>query len=267
MRLEQLRSDLRYALSAWGASLRAALEYRTAFVLQAGFMLLNNLIFLSFWAIFFERFPAVAGWELPDVALLFATSATGFGLAVVLMGGFHKMAPRIARGDLDTWLLRSRPVLLQACTAEMMLSGFGDIASGLLLVGLSGRATPARVGIFLLMALVSATVATCFGILCNSAAFFLGRADDLAWQSYYALLTFSLYPPGLFGGWVRVILYVVIPAGLLSYLPASLVRSWDHRQALYLLGGVVALAVVTGLVWRAGLRRYESGNLTQAGQL
>lgn len=263
--MKQLVSDMRFAAASWGAGLRTAMEYRGAFLLQAGFMLLNNLIFLSFWAIFFSRFPAVAGWELPDVALLFATSATGFGLAVILMGGFHKMSSRIARGDLDTWLVRSRPVLLQACTSDMVISGFGDVASGILMVALSGKATPARVGVFVLMVFVSATVATSFGVLCNSAAFFLGRADDLAWQSYYALLTFSLYPPGLFGGWARVVLYVIIPAGLLSYLPASLVREWDTRTALLLLLGVAALVAVAGLAWRAGLRRYESGNLTQAG--
>ena len=260
-----MRSDLRFLMASWGAGMRAALEYRVSFLMQASFMLLNNLIFLAFWAIFFARFHAIRGWELGDVALLYAISATGFGLSVVLMGGYLRLAPRIAQGELDTWLLRPRPLFLQVGASRMQLAGFGDIGSGVLLMAVAGHPTPKRIAVYLLMALASATVACCFGTICNSTAFYFGRVDDLAWQSFYALITFSLYPPSLFSGWVRVLLYVLVPAGLMSHLPATLLREWSYSGGLELLVGIAVLALVTHVVWREGLRRYESGNLTQAG--
>lgn len=260
-----IRSDLGFAVASWGANLRTAMEYRVAFVVQAGFMLVNNLIFLAFWAVFFAKFPQVRGWKLADMALLYAVATVGFGLAVVFMGGFLRLAPRIATGQIDTWLLRSRPVLLQAGTSQMQLPGFGDIASGILLLFLSGNTQPERLVAFVIMSVAAAVVTVSFGILCNSLAFFFGRADEVARQGFFALITFALYPPGLFRGWARVLLYVVVPAGLMSYTPATLVRSWSWSGAGLLLLGIAALVGVTNLVWRAGLRRYESGNLTQGG--
>jgi len=75
---------------------------------------------------------------------------------------------------------------------------------------------------------------------------------------------FSLYPPALFGGWVRVVLFVVIPAGLMSWIPTELVRAWSWPDAGLLVAGTSAFAGLAALAWRRGLARYESGNLTQA---
>ena len=46
-----------------------------------------------------------------------------------------------------------------------------------------------------------------------------------------AVVTFSLYPSSLFGGWTRVLLHVVVPAGLVSWMPAELVTRWHWGQA------------------------------------
>ena len=117
-----MRSTLKWLTAVWGANLRSALEYRAAFLIQAGFMLANNFLFLSFWAIFFAKFERAGGWGLKDVALLFGVCATSFGLCIVLFGGLMTLATRIEEGRLDSWLLRSRPVLLQAGTARMSLA-------------------------------------------------------------------------------------------------------------------------------------------------
>lgn len=260
-------SEVRFLLSAWAASLRGALEYRAAFLAQAGFMLLNNVIFLCFWAVFFARFPRVRGFGLADIALLYAVAASAFGLAVVLFGGCHRLAQRIAKGQLDTWLVRPRPVFLQASSEKMILSGFGDLTSGVLLLVLSANLTPTRIAVYILVTITGAIVLCSFQTLCNSAAFFIGNAEDLATQGIYSLVTMALYPPSLFSGRARLVLYVLVPAGLLSYTPMALVRSWSWREAGLLYVGVAALVAVTALVWRAGLRRYESGNLTQAAQV
>ena len=261
-----MRGDLRFASAAWGASLRQAMARRAAFLVAAGFMLLNNLLWLSFWAVFFARFESVGGWELRDLALVYAIAATGFGLAVVFGGGILDIAPGVAEGRLDTWLLRSRPVFLQAAVSRMRLPGFGDMATGVLLVVLSGNASPGRLLAFAVMSVVAAVVFASFWTLCHAAAFWLGRAEEMAQQGVNAIVTFSLYPSSLFGGWTRVLLHVVVPAGLVSWLPAELVMRWDWGRAALLAGGVSALLAVTALIWRAGLARYESGNLVHSGQ-
>lgn len=258
-----MRSTLRYVAASWGASLRAAMEYRAAFLMQAVFMVANNFIFLAFWAVFFKRFQTVRGWDMTDMALLYGVAASGFGLAVILMGGCLDIARRITSGNLDTWLLRSRSVFLQAGTSQMRLSGFGDLCSGVVLFVLSGALSPTRLLLYMLMTATSAAVMVAFVTICHSAAFYIGRAEDLANQGMYALITFALYPSSLFVGPSRFVLYVLIPAGLMSYSPASLIRHFTVSEALLLAVGVTLLCAVSSLVWTIGLRRYESGNLTQ----
>ncbi|MFN7971399.1 MAG: ABC-2 family transporter protein [Acidobacteriota bacterium] len=253
----------RYVAASWGASLRAAMEYRGAFLMQALFMVANNFIFLAFWGVFFRRFQTVRGWRIEDMALLYGVSASGFGLAVVLMGGCLDIARRISSGGLDTWLLRSRSVFVQAGTSQMRLSGFGDLASGVILFAASGPLRPSRIALYAAMTIVSATVMVAFVTICHSASFYIGRAEDLANQGMYALITFALYPSGLFVGPSRFVLYVLIPAGLMSYTPANLLRHFSWSEAALLGAGVAALATAAALAWTIGLRRYESGNLTQ----
>ena len=257
------RPGFGWILESWGASFRGALEYRTAFATQALFMLANNFLFLAFWAIFFRRVPQVGGWTLKDVALCYGMAATAFGLAAVLCGGVFELSSSIARGGIDSWLLRPRSVLAQALSSRMRLAGFGDLVTGPILLVLAGHATPRRILVFAAGSLLGAAVFTAFLVACHALAFWLGRAEDLSQLGVNAILTFALYPPSLFQGSARVLLFTLVPAGLMSWLPAELVLRWDPAAAARLVAGAgAALAAATAL-WTWGLSRYESGNLTQ----
>jgi ABC-2 type transport system permease protein len=75
------------------------------------------------------------------------------------------------------------------------------------------------------------------------------------------MLTFALYPGTLFSGAVKALLFTALPAGIIAWLPVSLIRQWDWTTAALLVlagGAMIALSV---WVFYAGLRRYESGNL------
>ncbi len=254
----------RFVVASWGASVRSALEYRASSATQAVCMLLNNLFFLSFWGIFFARFQAVKGWTMEEQALLYGIVATGFGLAAVLAGGSSDLAGTIAAGGLDSWLLRPRTGLLQALVARMRLSGLGDIATGPVLLVAVGHLTATRMAAFVVVSILAGVVFASFWTLCSCAAFWMGRADDVSMQAGSAMTTFSLYPEGLFGPVVRAILFLVVPAGLVGWLPASLVRSWSWSGAGLLVLGAALTALTACTAWTLGLRRYESGNLTQS---
>lgn len=259
-----MRRRFGWILAAWGASFRSVLEYRGAAATQALLMLANNLLFLSFWVIFFRRVPDVGGWTLPDVALCYGMAASAFGLAALLCGGMFELSTAITRGGLDTWLLRPRSVLGQGLSSRLRLSGLGDVVTGPLLLVLTGQATPARIALFAGGAIVGALVFASFMVACHALAFWLGRAEELSMLGISAILSFALYPSSIFHGSAKVLLYTLLPAGLMSWLPAELVLRPDPRQAGLLLVGSAAAAGVSLLVWRAGLARYESGNLTQS---
>lgn len=76
-----------------------------------------------------------------------------------------------------------------------------------------------------------------------------------------ALISFSTYPMDIFNGAVRLLLFTIIPAGFVSFIPLQLLRQF----AWPLMGALTGFTLVFGALgvgmFQWGLRRYESGNL------
>lgn len=251
---------MRWFFRLLAINLGAALALRTAFVMQVVFMLLNNLLLFVFWWVLFERFEQIRGWRLIDMATLFGISAAGYGVAVIFAGGVPDMARRIDEGELDPMLTVPRSVLVQLVAARTRPDGIGDILSGLVLVGLAGYLDWPHLPLVLLAILASALVFTASGVLMHSMAFWLGKVEALAQQATAFMVTFSTYPPVLFGWKLKVLLFTVLPAGFVSYLPAQLVREFDGGTLALLLAGSAAYGVLAWWVFQRGLRRYASGS-------
>jgi ABC-2 type transport system permease protein len=195
-----------------------------------------------------------------DVMALFGLSATGFGVAAVLCGGMHELARMVGDGELDALLAQPKSVLLRAVASRSRASGFGDIASGIGLLVLSGYwhwyTTPAvRLAIGLSsVAFVSA------GVVMNSLAFWLGRVEVLARMLFDFTTAFTTYPPSLFDLGARALLFTLLPAGLCSYLPVELVRNFGFESSLLAAGTIAAYAAFAIAFFNRGLRHYESGS-------
>jgi ABC-2 type transport system permease protein len=74
-----------------------------------------------------------------------------------------------------------------------------------------------------------------------------------------ALILFSSYPVDIFGGFVKVILYGLVPAAFVGTVPARLVQDFDLGQAALLVAVAVLATVSGGVAFRRGLGRYTSG--------
>jgi ABC-2 type transport system permease protein len=98
------------------------------------------------------------------------------------------------------------------------------------------------------------------GIVFFSLAFWLGRVETLARQMWELLITFSLYPEPLFGGMLRLVLFSLLPAGFVGYVPARLVEGPSSALVLLLAAAVAAYLAIAALVFDRGLRRYASGS-------
>lgn len=67
-------------------------------------------------------------------------------------------------------------------------------------------------------------------------------------------------PTDIFKGLGKLILFTVLPAGFISYMPIGLLREIQPQYVLGLLA-VIALLVLCGIaVFYRGLSRYSSGN-------
>ncbi|MFI5314122.1 MAG: ABC transporter permease [Myxococcota bacterium] len=254
------RSTLRFARALVAMNLRASLALRGAFWLQAAFMVGNNLAFFSTWWILFARFREIGGWRLADMMTLFGVVASGFGLSIVFGGGARRLARMIADGELDPLLVQPKPVLLHAVGSASNAAGWGDLAAGVGMLALAGRLGPAQIPLSLLAIAASGATFTAVGVLFQSLAFWLGDVEQLSRQLWEFTLTFALYPRPLFAGGISVLLYTLLPAGFVGFLPVEVVRNPSPVLCLGAIAAAVGWWGLAAAVFALGLRRYESGN-------
>ena len=259
--MQRLVAFRRFLSGYIGANFQSALEYRLSFATQVFAMLLNDCMWLIFWLAYFGKFQLVAGWGRDEIVMLWAIVAAGYGLGTALCGNLFRLAGMIVRGEMDFFLALPKPVLTHALISRMNLTAPGDILFGLLGFGLIVQPSALQWLLFVLLTITTALIFVGFGVITQSLSFWLGNAEGLAQQLANALITFSTYPTVIFGGAVKLALFTVIPAGFIAYVPVQLLREFSLPLLSWLLAFVIGIVAAGWLVFRAGLRHYESGNL------
>jgi len=242
-------------------NLNAQLEYRGAFISEAVAMIINDCFWVGFWVLFFARFPILQGWNVKDVVTLWAITAAGFGIAFALMGNAWHLAALIVNGQLDMWMLHPRALLSHLLIGRTVATAWGDAVFGYLVYLAFVRPDFPRMALFVLLSFSVATVFVGFGVLSASLTFYLGNGTMLSEQWRVAMLSFCTYPDSLFSGLVKVLLFTVIPAGFVSYIPVRALRTLSLTDAGFAMLGALVVAGLGAGVFYVGLRRYESGNL------
>jgi ABC-2 type transport system permease protein len=245
----------------FGANAAMEMEYRASFFARILSMLVNDCMWLTFWVFYFNRFPVVQGWGKLDIIRLWAVIAAGFGLADVLFGNTSRLARIIYQGDLDVYLSQPKNVLFHALIARSSVTGWGDVAFGVLVFALIGESTPLLWLLFVYTAMLIGVLFLSFNLIGQSLTFYIGNSEMLAVQMNNALIHFATYPTAIFDTWTRVLFFTVIPAGLISYTPIGILRGSPMPYLAYAsLAAIAFMLISTGLFF-SGLRRYESGNL------
>lgn len=252
---------LRFIVAYAAANLQAAMEYRTAFLVQVISMAANDSLWLFFWWTYFQQFPLTNGWQHTDIVILWAVSACGFGISVCVFGNAGKLAMLIMNGGLDAYLGMPRNVLLHVCIAATDPTAWGDILFALGAYLLFLHPDMFHIALFVFLALLASLIYTSFLVILCSLAFFLGNTEGLVQQMSGALISFNTYPMNIFHGVVKLLLFTILPAGFMSFIPLQLL----HQFTWPLLGVMVASTALIVLIaiglFELGLRRYESGNL------
>lgn len=251
---------LRFARALFVTNLKAAIALRGSFLLSMAFMALNNLTFFVFWWALFKRVPHLRGWQMPEVMLMFGLTATSFGLVQGLAGGVAHLSRFIDEGELDPLLTQPKPTLLYAVGSRCQPSGFGDALSGLGFLLASGYVTWSSLPRTLFCLLAAACTFLATGIAFFSLAFWLRKTGGLSRQLWDFVITFSLYPEPLFGGALRLVLFTLLPAGFVAYLPVRVIRDAALGDTLLLGAGSLGFLLLASWIFGRGLRRYASGS-------
>lgn len=240
------------------AAFAAALSNRAALASQMTAMIVNDGVWILFWALFFRRTGAIGGWDLDGIILLQAVLTSAGGIALGLLANARRVGVLALDGGLDPVLaLPTRP-LAHVLLRRVEPTNLGDLVFGVTLFAVLGHPTLERTALFVAVVVASATLLTGFLVLTGSLAFFAGRSET-GELGFHAMLLLGAYPMDIFAGTAKLVLYTVLPAAFVSTVPARVIQDPDAGQAIALAGVAAGVAAAAILVFRAGLRRYTSG--------
>lgn len=246
--------------------LKSHLQYRASLL-----MLTLGQFFVTFFSfvallLMFDRFGALLGWTLGEVALCYAVANLSFSLSECVARGFDTFQLIVRSGDFDRVLLRPRSTIVQVLGSSFELSRAGKIVQGAIALGLAIRWidvawTWDRIAVLCLMILSGAVIFS--GVFILGACVCFWTVQGLEGVNIFTDggREVTGYPLSIFGkGFLRFFTFVlpyatfnVIPLGYLTGRAGG-ASMWSALSPLF---GMLFL-IPCLLAWRAGVRRYES---------
>lgn len=251
--------------------LQGQMQYRISFILEmlsTGITL--SLFFVSI-ALVMQRFGALGGWSLGEVAFLWGLVETSFGLMDMIFSGFdpQSFGQRIRLGTFDQLLLRPVNITVQVLGSEFVLRRLGRILQGVAIFSIALTLTDIQwtVAKVLYLPLVIG------GMICFFGGLFIIGSTFTFWtiESIEAMNIFTYggsemcsYPMHIYPGWLRTLFTYIVPGIFLNYYPA--IYFLDKPDPLGMtklapfLNPVVGAGVLSGalLFWHFGIKHYQS---------
>ncbi|MEM9134679.1 MAG: ABC-2 family transporter protein [Actinomycetota bacterium] len=243
----------------WRTAWLAAVANRRGFVTQITIMIVNDVVWVLFWVLVFSRVDEIRGWRLGDVIVLFAVLTTSAGVVLGALHNSRQIADYVLSGKLDALLNLPGPTLPHLLLRRVETLFIGDAIFGVLLFVLLGDPSPGRFAVFAFGVVCAVVIQVGFLVAAGSSAFFI-RQQEPGEMGLHSILLFSSYPVDVFGGATKFLLYVVVPAGFVSSVPARLIDDFDLRWAAATVAVAATVALVGRQVFQLGLRRYTSGS-------
>ena len=252
-----------------GAQLRSQLQYRISFALDLGSMFLVS--FLDFVAVLviFHNVPLLAGWDVGEVAFLYAMSSLSFSIADLAVGQLDGFAELIRSGNFDLMLARPVGTLFQVIAADFALrrvgatlQGFVVLAYALTLVDIDW--TPLRPGLLLVTIASGATIFAAIWVFVICITFWAVESKEFTTAFTYGGHYLTQFPLDVYSIWMRRFLCYFLPLAFVCYLPALYIldrpTALGLPDALRFAAAPVAIiaALAARTMWSISVRHYRS---------
>ncbi len=228
-----------------------------------------NVVDLSLLGVILSRFSNLGGWTLWEVVLLYSLYLAALGVQNLFTLHLNLIDTYVRDGTLDQMLVRPVSPLVQMLGKEFhyrnLIHHLGTGLVGIVLAAdrLGLTWTPGRLAILVLSILGGSAVLTGIVLGLSSLAFWTVESQVFGYGTLQLQEVVQHYPAHIFGTWFVRLVTFVLPFAFLNYYPVlALVgraQQAGHPFLAYAspLAGVLAVAA-GALVWRAGLRRYQS---------
>lgn len=233
---------------------------KVTFLTNIIFMILNDATFIIQWIILFGIKEDFGGYQLNQVLVLWALSATIFGFSRLFFFKAFELPDLIINGKLDSFLVQPKNVLLSVITSDTSISAIGDILYGFIVV-LFCHMSLAQLGLFALFSITGSVLITAFTVILSCICFKFVKGDVVVDTLSGAVISFGTYPDTIFKNTVKLIFYSIIPVGLTNYMPLHIIVEFNFVSLIIVLGVTIISVVLAFVLFNRGLKSYSSSNL------
>lgn len=266
------RSLPEYVALYWrlvGARARSQLQYKVSFALLVIGSALNLLVDLGEILVFFRFIRSLAGWSLPEVALLYGFSSSSFAIAEALAMGFDQFHRNVVQGTFDRTLVRPLGAFFQTFASDLGVRRVGRVGQGLLVLGIAAAWlgvdwTPDRAAMLVVTLASGTTIFFSFFVIGAASSFWTVQANEVVNIFTHGGSFITAYPADVLTSWLRRFVTFVVPLAFINYYPTLYILGRSDPLGLpdwvRLLSPVAAIAMVLAArtVWSLGVRRYQS---------
>jgi ABC-2 type transport system permease protein len=224
------------------------------------FMILNNATFIIQWVLLFRLKSNIGGYGIKEILVLWGLAASTFGLSHIFFNRAYELPDLIVNGKLDSFLVQPKNVLLSVISSGTSISAIGDLAYGYIVICFF-KISLYHFFMFTFLTITGALIITAFAVITGSLSFWIVKGDMISRNLNDIMITFSIYPEGIFKGIIRLILYTVIPVGLVSFLPLKIILKFSLTNLAVILGFAIFIILLAFAVFYKGLKRYTSSSL------
>jgi ABC-2 type transport system permease protein len=242
------------------------MQYRMNFFLQLFQSLLATATGLAVLALVYGQVDELHGWTQPELLVVLGVFTVLGGLIqAVIKPAMVQFMDDVADGKFDFVL--AKPVdaqLLVSIRAVRFWQGVDIVVGGVVMAVGAARLSPGPDALdvlgFLAGLVLAAVLLYCFLLLLATSAFWFVRVDSFV-ESFDGIYQAGRWPVGIYPGWLRIGLTVVVPVGFAVTVPAQGLTSQLGWPTLAGAAGLaLALAVATRALWRFGLRQYSGAS-------
>ena len=260
--------DFKFALYAIKKNIQSSAELRTSFLMNIFGMAINNTSFIFVWVFFVKSVGIIGGWTAFDIVALQGFNALCFGIVFSVGGGIRKLAEYVSSGAFDRFMLSPKNLLIRVATSSFGVSALGDIAFGIICLGIYAffiHASIYQILLVFLLIIITTTVFLSAVIIIYSASFLFIDATSVTNSFFELFFAPSMFHGGAFQGVMRFIFTFIVPSLLISTLPVEIVRDISLKKLL-LVGILAILWFISSMkIFERVVKKYESSNFMTFG--
>lgn len=247
-------------------SIKSRMQYKFNFILASFLAALIQISEFLMVAIVLFKFGAIQGWSMHEIGYLFAVMTLSKTFYRTFADEVHHLERYLVNGELDQLLTRPMPVLLALMPQKFRIM-LGEVLQGgfLLWWSLHGMMAAGQVGWSavpqsLYIIVTGAVILFSIGLATATFGFWTTRITELQNLTEDAARTAAQYPLTLYPKWMSSILLIVVPVGLVNYIPSLYILRGE--LGVWILPALAAAALVCLFLslkfWKFGLTKYQS---------